>query len=133
MNDQKSFGRRTPLQRHPLRAEPKRDAPAPCVKSVFADTPSVAPVFADTSGEELARLHKEIVSPPADYNWREPEQPAKRKFKVPWRQVVLMASLCFGIGALVLPDTINDDLDWLLYGLMAVSGYVGFSNRFLKS
>ena len=93
----------------------------------------MAPVFAETSAEELARLHKEIISPAAHDEWREREQPAKRKFKVPWRQVVLTASLCFGIGALVLPDTINDDLDWLLYGLMAISGYVGFSNRFLKS
>jgi hypothetical protein len=133
MNGQKSFGRRTPLQRQQLRAEPKRDAPAPDVKLVFADTPSVAPVFAETSAEELARLHKEIISPAAHDEWHEREQPAKRKFKVPWRQVVLTASLCFGIGALVLPDTINDDLDWLLYGLMAISGYVGFSNRFLKS
>ena len=93
----------------------------------------MAPVFADASASELARLHKEILSPSASDEWREPEQPAKRKYKVPWRQVVLTASLCFGIGALVLPDTINDDLGWLLYGLMAISGYVGFSNRFLKS
>ena len=95
--------------------------------------PGVAPVFADTSAEQLARLHKEIISPSAHDEWREREQPVKRKFKVPWRQVVLIASLCFGIGALVLPDTTNDDLNWLLYGLMAISGYVGFSNRFLKS
>ena len=133
MIGQKSFGRRTSPQQKPLRAEAKRDAPAPDVKPVFADTPSVAPVFADTSAEELARLHKEIISPAAHDEWREREQPVKRKFKVPWRQVVLTASLCFGIGALVLPDTINDDLDWLLYGLMAISAYVGFSNRFLKS
>jgi hypothetical protein len=47
--------------------------------------------------------------------------------------VALMASLCFGIASFVLPDTVNDDLDWLLYGLMAISAYVGFSKRFLKS
>lgn len=133
MISQKSFGRRTSSQLQPVRAEPKRDVPAPHAISAFAETPSVATVFADTSARELARLHKEIISPSAHDEWREREQPVKRKFKMPWRQVVLTASLCFGIGALVLPDTINDDLSWLLYGLMAISGYVGFSNRFLKS
>ncbi len=133
MIGQKSFGRRTALQTQRLGAEPKRDVPAPHAMPVFAETPRVAPVFADTSAEQLARLHKEIISPSAHDEWHEREQPVKRKFKVPWRQVVLMASLCFGIGALVLPDTTNDDLNWLLYGLMAISGYVGFSNRFLKS
>lgn len=131
MIGQKTFGRRTTPQ--PLRVKPTRDAPAPDVKSVYAETPSVAPVFAGTSAAELARLHKEIVSPSANNEWREREQPAERKFKVPWRQVALMASLCFGIASFVLPDTINDDLDWLLYGLMAISAYVGLSNRFIKS
>ena len=131
MIGQKSFGRRTTPQ--PLRAEPKRDGPAPGAKPVFADTPNLAPAFAGTPADELARLHKEIVSPSANNEWREREQPGERKFKVPWRQVALMAALCFGIASFVLPDTINDDLDWLLYGLMAISGYVGFSNRFIKS
>ncbi len=121
MKGQKTFGRRTTPQ--PLRVKPRRDAPAL----------DVAPVFAGTSAAELARLHKEIVSPSANNEWREREQPAERKFKVPWRQVALMASLCFGIASFVLPDTINDDLDWLLYGLMAISAYVGLSNRFIKS
>jgi hypothetical protein len=133
MIGQKSFGRRTTLQRQPLRAERESDVPAPHATPAFAETPSVAPVFADTSAKELARLHKEIISPPAHDERHEREQPVKRGFKVPWRQVVLTASLCFGLGALVLPDTISDDLNWLLYGLMAISGYIGFSNRFLKS
>jgi hypothetical protein len=133
MIGQRSFGRRTTLQRQQLRAEPKCDVPAPHAISVFAETPSVATVFADKSAKELARLHKELISPSAHDEWREHEQPVTRKFKMPWRQVALTASLCFGIGALVLPDTITDDLNWLLYGLMVISGYVGFSNRFLKS
>jgi hypothetical protein len=44
-----------------------------------------------------------------------------------------MASLCFGIASFVLPDSVSDELDWLLYGLMAMSMYVGLSRRFLKS
>ena len=131
MNGQKTFGRRSTPQ--PLRAALKRDAPALDVESVYAGTPSIAPVFAGPSADELTRLHKEIVSPSANDEWHEREQPVERNFKVPWRQVALMASLCFGIASFVLPDTINDDLDWLLYGLMAISAYVGLSNRFIKS
>jgi len=40
-----------------------------------------------------------------------------------------MASLCFGIASLVLPDWVNDNVQWLLYALMAASLYVGFSKR----
>lgn len=52
---------------------------------------------------------------------------------MPWRQLALMASLCFGIASFVLPESISDELDWLLYSLMAISAYVGFSKRFLQS
>jgi len=40
-----------------------------------------------------------------------------------------MASLCFGIASLVLPDSVNENLDWLLYGLMTASLYSGLSRR----
>ena len=52
---------------------------------------------------------------------------------MPWRQIALMASLCFGIASFVLPDSLNDQLDWVLYGLMALSAYAGLSKRFLGS
>ena len=123
MTAQKSFGRRTIFQSPPLRARPELDSPAPVAKSVIADVPS----------DQASLLRKEILFPQADGEWREQEQPIKPKFKVPWRQVALMASLCFGIASFVLPDSINDNLDWLLYGLMAISAYVGFSKRFIKS
>ena len=123
MTTQKSFGRRTISQPHPLRAGPKLDLPAPDTKPVFADVPA----------DQASLLHKEIMFPQANSEWREREQPIKPKFKMPWRQVALMASLCFGVASFVLPDSINDNLDWLLYGLMAISAYVGFSKRFFKS
>jgi hypothetical protein len=56
----------------------------------------------------------------------------ERAFVVPWRQLSLMASLCFGIASFVLPSSVNDWVDWLLYGLSAVSLYVGLSKRFRK-
>ena len=95
--------------------------------------PDAKPVFAKVPADQAAPLHKEIMLPQANSEWREREQPIKPKFKMPWRQVALMASLCFGVASFVLPDSINDNLDWLLYGLMAISAYVGFSRRFFKS
>lgn len=44
-----------------------------------------------------------------------------RRYRLPWRQISLTASLCFGIAALVLPDTVNNAVDWLLYALAAAS------------
>jgi hypothetical protein len=40
-----------------------------------------------------------------------------------------MASLCFGIAAFVLPETISSGLDWLLYGMMAAGFYAGLRAR----
>ncbi|HWA29467.1 MAG TPA: hypothetical protein VG867_00135 [Rhizomicrobium sp.] len=57
---------------------------------------------------------------------------AQRGFKIPWRQLSLMASLCFGIASFELPDSVNDEVNWLLYGLMAISFYVGVSGWFKK-
>ncbi|MBI1361251.1 MAG: hypothetical protein GC155_13320 [Alphaproteobacteria bacterium] len=73
--------------------------------------------------------------PPADAarsvddELREWKASRKTPFRVPWRQLSLMASLCFGIASFVLPDSVNDAVNWLLYGLMAVSFYVGVTGR----
>jgi hypothetical protein len=50
----------------------------------------------------------------------------KQNFQIPWRQLSLMASLCFGIGSFVLPDTLNDSIQWLLYALAAAAFCGGF-------
>lgn len=50
-------------------------------------------------------------------------------FQIPWRQISLMATLCFGIASFVLPDSTNDVVNWLLYALMAISFVVGISRR----
>ena len=52
-----------------------------------------------------------------------------RRFPIPWRQLWLMASLSFGIASLVLPDSINDIVQWLLFGLSVASLYVWFKGR----
>lgn len=61
----------------------------------------------------------------ADHELRKWKQTRKQRSKIPWRQLALMASLCFGIASLVLPDSVNDNLDWVLYGLMGASLYAG--------
>jgi hypothetical protein len=53
----------------------------------------------------------------------------KQHRRIPWRQLSLMASLCFGIASFVLPDSVNASVQWLLYALMAASLYAGFSRR----
>jgi hypothetical protein len=40
-----------------------------------------------------------------------------------------VASLCFGIASFVLPDTVNDGVQWLLYALAAASLYGGVAKR----
>jgi hypothetical protein len=40
-----------------------------------------------------------------------------------------MAGLCFGIASFVLPDSVSDDLQWLLYVLAAASLYAGLRKR----
>lgn len=44
---------------------------------------------------------------------------------IPWRQLSLMAGLCFGIASFVLPTAVNEALQWPLYALTAVSLYAG--------
>ena len=50
-------------------------------------------------------------------------------FPFPWRQLSLMAGLCFGVASLILPATVNDAAQWPLYLLAAISLYVGLRKR----
>ncbi len=70
-----------------------------------------------------------IASPPIDDEFREWKKARKRHSGLPWRQLALMASVSFGIASLVLPDSVSDTLDWVLYGLMAASAYAGLQRR----
>ena len=51
----------------------------------------------------------------------------------PWRQLSLIAGLCFGIASFVLPAALNDALQWPLYALTAASLYVGLNKRKTRS
>lgn len=60
------------------------------------------------------------------------EWKSQRSFKVPWRQLSLMASICFGLASFVLPPGIGDTVNWLLYVLSAISFYVWISEKLKK-
>ena len=71
--------------------------------------------------------------PSVDDELREWKRSRKRAFrftfKLPWRQLSLMASLCFGIASFVLPDAVNGNVQWLLFALMGASFYAGMRKR----
>ena len=109
--DRRSFGRRAVSQPAAPHAIPAM--PAFRVAAVSVATLPPEPAAANTSSvdDELDE-------------WKQ-----QRRFKVPWSQVCLMASICFGIGSLVLPDDVNRAVNWLLYGLTAMSLYAWYTGR----
>jgi hypothetical protein len=118
-----AFGRRA----NPQFASPRpRVAPAVPAGNEFATpveakAPDSLPV--ETTPAPITDM------PSLDEELREWKKNRKSAFEIPWRQISLMASLCFGIASFVLPDSVNGAVDWLLYALMAVSFLVGISRR----
>jgi hypothetical protein len=99
---------------------------------------ATAPTFGRRNTSPLAPAH--TVAQPAqplaaspDWSSVDPEledwKRTRQPFAFPWRQVFLMASLCFGVASFVLPDTVNDMVDWLLYALAAMSFYAGLRRK----
>jgi hypothetical protein len=119
MVNQTAFGRRTTASRPIARAtevsEPVRPA------GNHARSEQVA--------ERSSALLMHTASPPIDDEFQEWKKARKRHSGLPWRQLSLMASVSFGIASLVLPDSVSDTLDWVLYALMAASAYAGLQQR----
>ena len=92
-------------------------------------TPVRKPVLPGQPADDSLELLRHIASPPIDDEFREWKKARKRHSGLPWRQLALMASVSFGIASLVLPDSVSDTLDWVLYALMAASAYAGLSRR----
>jgi hypothetical protein len=59
-------------------------------------------------------------------DWKAQRRSALR---IPWRQLSLMAGLCFGVASCVLPDSINEAAQWPLGALMIASFYAGLRKR----
>ena len=116
MANRQAFGRRInpQAQAAPARAEPV----APSV-----DVPDVSPVAAPMPSAP------QEAQPSIEDELREWKLARRKGFEVPWSQLSLVASLCFGAASLILPDSVNDNVQWLLYALMAASAWVAYSKR----
>ena len=109
MESRRTFGRRAVPQ-----------APAPCAMPQAPSRP-VEPIPSSLSPDvSLASIDDEIAA------WKAARGPV---IPFPWRQLLLMAGLCFGIASFVLPATVNDAVQWPLYALTAISLYVGLRKR----
>jgi len=126
MADQTTFGRRTSRSRHSARGAEVREPPAAASKAVQEEP----------LDERSRELLKHIASPSIhadDTEFHEWKKARKRHSGLPWRQISLMASVSFAVASLVLPDSVGDTLDWILYGLAAASAYAGLSRRLSSS
>jgi hypothetical protein len=119
MVNSKSFGRRG----NPLPPSGRSIATAEAVAQT-ATVQSTAP-----SIERPALLMGKSELPSIDDELREWKLARRRNFEIPWRPLSLMATLCFGIASFALPDSVNDNVQWLLYALAAASLYAGFRKR----
>jgi hypothetical protein len=118
MANQRAFGRRINLK-------PK----APVARAEAKAVTPVRDALLETSVEPSCPLSTKTDFPPLDEDKQDWQAERKQGFKLPWRQLSFMASLCFGLASLVLPEWANDNVQWLLYALMAASLYAGFSKR----
>ncbi len=120
MTTSRSFGRRAAPQPQ------MRLVPAPVREAAAA--PAI-PVVARAEEAPHATPPAERANAGLDRELEEWKAARRKNFKLPWRQLSLMASLCFGIASFVLPDSVNDNVQWLLLGLMAASFYAGVAKR----
>jgi len=57
---------------------------------------------------------------------------AARGVRIPWRSLLLIASLSFGMAAFVLPASTSDPVQWTLGVLSAASFLAGLTKRAAK-
>jgi hypothetical protein len=132
MAQQETFGRRPPpASAARSSAQPARsfgqsasDQSPPPSEGIFARARAEAAAAA-----KLALLPEYTGDKAVDDELAEWKAARKSAFKLPWRQLSLMASLCFGLASFVLPDTVNDAVNWVLYALMGISFVVGVTGR----
>ncbi|HKD47757.1 MAG TPA: hypothetical protein VKB67_08730 [Rhizomicrobium sp.] len=98
-------------------------------------------VFAPVIGPGAAPMEEKRPVPPADPMPAGPSiEDEIRAWKsargslagFPWRQLSLMAGLCFGFASFVLPASVNEAAQWPLYVLAAISFYAGLHKRKVK-
>lgn len=114
---QQAFGRRAAPRPQPLQVKPRPSVEPPDLEPADA-VPSVA---SDGSWASDA--------PDIDEEIREWKQARKGTFKIPWRQIYVMGGLCFGLASFVVPDSVGNIFQWVLYALAAASFYAGWRKR----
>src|ERR1700722_4236655 len=119
MMNQRSFGR--------------RGSPTPAAGRSMRTTETVAQAArVQSTGPSIERpvsLPEKSEFPSLDDELRQWKLERRRNFEIPWRPLSLMATLCFGVASFALPDSMNDNVQWLLYALAAASMYAGFRKR----
>jgi hypothetical protein len=121
MPDRRNFGRRIQTRQpgtissgaisRPPAADPAAGEPVLAAAVAAANPP--APQIAPVDDDELQA-------------WKA----ARRKaMHLPWRQIAIMAGLSFAVASFVLPEALNDALQWPLSALVAISLYMGWRNR----
>ena len=99
-----------------------------------APPPGVAPVMQARPPVSLDPVLQVPRNPlPSDEELADWKKARKKNYRIPWRQLSLMATLCFGIASLALPEWVNDEVQWVLYALMAASLYTSFAMRRRKA
>lgn len=116
MANPRSFGRRGDSQHQPSRSTAATEAVAQRIR-------------VESMAERPVLLSEKPETSPLDDDLQQWKLARKQNFEIPWRPLSLMAALCFGIASFVLPDSVNDALQWLLYALTAVSLYAGIHRR----
>jgi len=118
---QPSFGRRTPPPSIPRVIS--QAVAKPVLRRGGLHTDRADPVGPSKADLELAPDRS------VDDELSEWKSARRKNYRLPWRQVYLMASICFGIGYLVLPDSVNHVVQWLLLALGILSFVSSISSR----
>lgn len=116
---QKTFGRRSATDVRPRvsTTSARFDAATPAALPMSS---AQIPSFADIGRSRHTVDDTEFAA------WKKQRACSPR---LPWRQLSFVASLCFGVASLVLPDKVGDLVNWLLYALTAASFYAGWAAR----
>jgi len=119
---------RAPINMTPRSFGQRRDFSGPATGTIKVVPESTGLNSSKNYAEQLAIRSERLKSSSID-DLREWKRARKPNFQTLWRPLLLMATLCFGIASLVLPDSVNDAVDWLLYAMTGASLYSWIRSR----
>jgi len=131
----KTFGKRATVARAPTWREAKAmavpgiaKAPEPVAPGASPPPPVAAanPVAVGPAPASELSVDEELR------RWKE-ERRQTLFFRLPWKQFSLFASISFGAASFVLPDDVNDAVDYLMWGLSLITFAIWVSGFFNKN